>query len=98
MLKRSAELEKVLTDLLKITYLDNAARAESSNIMCSVSFEHTESAKILLATRNFTSALGLLRMQYESLVRAMWLYYAASDIAVSKLMASLTNESAKRAN
>lgn len=98
MLKRSAELEKVLTDLLKITYLDNSARAESSNIMCSVSFEHAESAKILLATRNFTSALGLLRMQYESLVRAMWLYYAASDIAVSKLMASLTNESAKRAN
>ncbi|MFT5730086.1 MAG: hypothetical protein ACI8PB_004261 [Desulforhopalus sp.] len=45
MLKRSAELEKVLTDLLKITYLDNSARAESGNIMCSVSFEHAESAK-----------------------------------------------------
>ncbi len=91
-------MEKTLTDLLKMTYLDHSMRAESSRIMCSVSFEHAESAKILLATRNFTSALGLLRMQYESFVRAMWLYYSASDIAVSKLMADLTNESAKRAN
>lgn len=46
--------------------------------MCSVSFEHAESAKILLASGNFTSALGLVRLQYEALVRALWLRYAAS--------------------
>ncbi|WP_412034982.1 DUF6988 family protein, partial [Vibrio sp. 1403] len=49
--------------------------------MCSVSLEHAESLKILLATRNFTSALGLLRLQFESLVRGMWVLYAASDVA-----------------
>ncbi|HHF3026694.1 TPA: hypothetical protein ACPJ05_000334 [Vibrio diabolicus] len=63
-----------------------------------MSLEHAESLKILLATRNFTSALGLLRLQFESLVRGMWLLYAASDVAVSKLTAELNEESQKRAN
>ena len=65
--------------------------------MCSVAFEHAESAKMLIASGNFTSALGLLRLQYEAFTKAMWLFYAASDIAVSKLMAELTQESSKRA-
>ncbi|HBK5922074.1 TPA: hypothetical protein LMR99_004680 [Vibrio alginolyticus] len=62
--------------------------------MCSVSLEHAESLKILLATRNFTSALGLLRLQFESLVRGMWVLYAA----VSKLTAELNEENQRRAN
>ncbi len=66
--------------------------------MCSVAFEHAESSKMLIATGNFTSALGLLRLQYEAFTKAMWIYYAASDIAISKLMTELTHESSKRAN
>lgn len=96
-LKRSAELEETLTGLFKINFSDTSNRIESSKIMCSVSFEHAESVKILLAAGNFTSALGLVRLQYEAFVRAMWLYFAASDIAVSKLMAELTNESSQKA-
>jgi hypothetical protein len=78
--------------------VDNSARSKSSQIMCRVSFEHAESAKMLIASGNFTSALGLVRLQFEALVRAMWLLYSASDVAVSKLMSDLTDESAKRAN
>ncbi|KEI70322.1 hypothetical protein GV64_05870 [Endozoicomonas elysicola] len=66
--------------------------------MCSVSLEHAESFKILLASRNFTSAISLLRLQFESLVRGMWVLYAASDTALRKLTADLTEESQKRAN
>jgi hypothetical protein len=62
-----------------------------------VAFEHAESAKILLASGNFTSALGLVRLQYEAFVRAMWLFFAASDLAVSKLLSDLTHDSSKRA-
>ncbi len=63
--------------------------------MCSVAFEHAESTKILIASGNFTSATGLVRLQFEALVRAMWLLYAASDASVSKLMCELTHESEK---
>src|SRR5690606_468091 len=52
-----------------------------------------ESAKILIATGNFTSALALVRLQYEALVRGMWLLYAASDSVASKLMNEFSRES-----
>lgn len=59
--------------------------------------EHAESAKLLIVSGNFTSAVGLLRLQYEALVRAMWLLYAASDVAVKKLASELTDEKARKA-
>lgn len=66
--------------------------------MCSVALEHAESFKILLASRNFTSAIGLLRLQFECLVRGMWVLYAATDTAVGKLTAELNEENQKRAD
>ena len=64
--------------------------------MCSVAFEHAESAKLLIASGNFTSAIGLVRLQYEALVRGMWLLYTASDTAVSRLLVELSNDTAPR--
>ena len=77
---------------------DDSDRTRISKIMCSVSFEHAESFKILLASRNFTSAIGMLRLQFESLVRGVWVLYAASEIELGTLTAELNNENAKRAN
>lgn len=77
---------------------DDSERIMASRVMCSVAFEHAESAKMLISGGNLTSATGLVRLQYEALVRAMWLVYAASDAAVSKLTSELTQETADRAN
>lgn len=98
LLSRSAELEANLTELLALRPCDDSERVLSSRIMCSIAFEHAESAKILIAAGNFTSATGLVRLQYEALVRAMWILYAASDNVITKLMCDLTSESAARAN
>jgi hypothetical protein len=38
-----------------------------------------------------------MRLQFEALTRAMWLQYAASDLAIEKLSAPLTIESEKAA-
>lgn len=76
---------------------DGSPRLTASRVLCSVALEHAESAKILLVSGNFTSAVGLLRLQYEALVRAMWLLYSASEVAVKKLAAELTSEGAKKA-
>ena len=65
-------------------------RKESSRLLCLVSFEHAESLKLLIASGNFTSAIGLLRLQYEAFTRSIWLFYAASDLAVTKMMTELT--------
>jgi len=97
LLSRSAELEAALNAFLGLKLFNGSPRFIGCRILCSVALEHAESAKILLVSGNFTSAVGLLRLQYEALVRAMWLLYAASDAAVEKLAAELTHEGAKKA-
>lgn len=97
LLQRSAEYEKIVRGLLNYPPHEDSDRAKVSRIMCSVSFEHAESIKILLSARNFTSSLALLRLQYEALVRSLWVYYAASDLAVEKLASELTVDTAKKA-
>lgn len=97
-LSESASLESELLELLALPPYNDSERIISSRIMCSISFEHAESAKILITSGNFTSATGLVRLQYEALVRAIWLLYSASEIAVAKLMSELTTETANKAN
>ena len=98
LLLRSAEYEAHIASYLSYPASHDSPKTRASRIMCSVAFEHAESIKILLATGNFTSAIGLLRLQFESLVRAHWFYFAATDIAIEKQLAELSNETAKRAN
>ncbi|GAA7762384.1 MULTISPECIES: DUF6988 family protein [Cupriavidus] len=63
-----------------------------------LSLDHARGALILIGNRLGTSALSLLRPQYESLVRGIWLLHAATDNWVDKLGEPLTVESARRAN
>ncbi len=98
LLSRSFELEKNILEFLVLPPFDDSQRIMVSRVMCSISFEHAESAKMLISTGNLTSATGLVRLQYEALVRAMWLLYAATDTDVLKLTSELTQETAHKAN
>ncbi|CAN7213479.1 hypothetical protein LJR296_000574 [Cupriavidus necator] len=63
-----------------------------------LSLDHARGALMLIGNGLGTSALSLLRPQYESLVRGIWLLHAATDNWVDKLSEPLTVESARRAN
>ena len=63
-----------------------------------LSLEHATGALMLISQGFFPSAYTLMRPQYESLVRGIWLLHVASDAWVEKLSEPLTVESAKRAN
>jgi hypothetical protein len=39
-----------------------------------------------------------LRVQFEALVQAMWLFYAATDVEIENLLAPLNNDTKKAAN
>lgn len=95
LLKRSSEYEQLIVEMLSLPSMNNDKRTKLSHIMCSVSIEHAESLKILLASGNFTSSIGLLRLQFEALVRAIWVLYSASDSAIEKLSSDLTSAIAK---
>ena len=98
LLARSVDLVKAIAGLIEASYPDTRKRVESGRILCCVSVEHAQSLKALIEMGNFTSAVGLLRLQYEAIVRAMWVTYSATDEWVEKLSSELTADSAKRAN
>src|SRR5262245_11437212 len=90
MLLRSDELHSSLLSRVQGYPFRPIARAEAAFAMCSISLEHAASLRLLVASGHNTSAIGLVRLQFESLTRAMWLFYVADEMAVQKLMAPLT--------
>lgn len=51
----------------------------------SLSLEHAVASLLLLRNGLYPSGFTLMRMQYESLVRGIWLLYAANDLWIGKL-------------
>jgi hypothetical protein len=98
LLMRSAELEEVLSEFFDLTFRTEKDRILSSKVMCDIVFEHAHSIKILIASSGYTSAVSLYRLQYEVLVRAFWLLFAASDQWVSTLVNDVTPEGMEKAN
>lgn len=89
MLRRSEDLQDALFHKLADAEFDGSARSEAVFGMCNVAFEHAAGLRLLLANSCITPAIALMRLQYESLTRAMWLLYAAPESAVERLSAPL---------
>lgn len=97
LLQRSDTLEKTLDALLDGFTHHDSPRNRVTVSMCAIAFEHGQSLKTLFAEGNATSAIALLRMQYECLLRAAWLLHAAPEEQVSKLEKTLSPESERAA-
>lgn len=97
MLTRSDTLMERLTELLDDAEFDGSPRGEAALGMCVVAMEHATALRALMALGLPTSAVSLMRLQFEALTRAMWLIYAASDAAIEKLSAPLTIETEQAA-
>ena len=63
-----------------------------------LSIEYGMATYALIASKLFAPGYSLIRTQFESLVRGIWLMYAASENWVEKLNQPLTQESADSAN
>lgn len=98
LLQQSDDLAEELFGLLALPPFDNSPRIITSRALCGVSSEHSESVRILIQAGNFTSSIGVLRMQFETLVKAVWALYAASETSIAKLYSELSNDSAKWAD
>lgn len=96
-LERSSELSEAIAELLVDTTIYEGTRAEVALGMCNISFEHSDSLRLLSAAGFFTSSISLLRPQFETLLRASWLWHAASDDQLSLINTSLTLESQQAA-
>ena len=90
LLRRSDALQETMQRLLHDAAFGTSSRSMAAEAMCLVAWEHGESLRVLMGLGLATSAVGLLRLQFEALTRAMWLHFAASDMAIDKLTAPLT--------
>tara|TARA_R110000868_G_scaffold155362_1_gene381796 strand:- start:10345 stop:11001 length:657 start_codon:yes stop_codon:yes gene_type:complete len=98
LLARSVLLEAQLSAFLSLPLAEDTIRLRATRTLASLGFEHAQSVKYLVAARLCTSAAALLRVQYESLVRALWMLYVATDDQAGLLLAELTGETAKQAS
>lgn len=97
LLQRSDALHVRLNELLDDAAFDGSPRGEAALGMCVVAMEHAMALRALMTLGMPTSAVSLMRLQFEALTRAMWLIYAASDAAIEKLSVPLTIEAEQAA-
>ena len=97
MLHRSNALHERLDELLGDAEFDGSPRGKAALGMCLIAMEHAAAIQTLMALQLPTSAIGLMRLQFEAITRAMWLLYAANDAAIDKLLAPLTLQSEQAA-
>lgn len=99
LLERSAEfLEAMMTRIASAeSFGGENARHEVAIAAAEVALEHGVSLNALFELGMGNSAVALLRLEYEALLRSAWLLYAATDLQVEKATAPLTRESADAA-
>ena len=101
LLLRSDEFEEAINTILGagvIELFDQSPKLLVRAHTCLLSLEHARSVRILFSTNAPHSASALLRLQYEALLRAAWVLYAASDLQITKLDAPLDANSEQAAN
>ena len=79
--------------MIDLPLFDDSKRLSVSDVSCSMSMEHWRAVLNLLEGGLLPSAVVIQRAQFESLLRSIWLLYAANDGHIGKLSAELTFES-----
>lgn len=98
MLSRSDALHAALAEA--VGELDHASLSVRGSVAMDalmVSAQHGQALRVLLAEDLGVSAMGILRMQYEAVLRAVWALFAGSVPDLAKLAAPLTPGTAKAA-
>ena len=72
-------------------------REEAAIAAAELALEHATALNALFDMGMGNSAVALIRLEYEALLRSAWLLYAATDAQVEKASAPLTRESADAA-
>lgn len=89
---QSHDLAAALTECVAYQTYDDSDRIKLSDVLASLAFEHSHSARMLLDAGFLPSALVVHRSQFEAVLRSLWALYGASDELVAKLCTELTLE------
>lgn len=79
LVERSNAFDHALQGLLAGARNNGSPRSTLTVSMCVLAVEHGQSLRILIAHGNLTSAIALLRVQLDAIIRIFWIHYAATD-------------------
>lgn len=98
LLDLSDEFDEHITSIFSEQPYDLLPKTLLTRMMCQISCEHATSLRILIVNEKYTSSQALLRLQYESLVKAFWIYFCAAGAQISVLFSNLDKESEQQAS
>jgi hypothetical protein len=89
LLRRSDEFDAALIAALgadQYRVADGSMKVKAAFAAAHLSIDHARAFRVLIDQEYLVSATGMLRLQFESLVRAVWIFFAASDETIDMLM------------
>lgn len=95
MVEGSEILHAALTRHLDQLQIIAGHRADVASVLATLVIEHSQSIPLLVMEGKPSSALALVRVQYEALLRAFWLYFAAPDSVVNRAVDPLPPDATK---
>ncbi len=98
LVERSFEFHEAVHDHVDTLEPAGSLRAEIAFDAGLLTLEHSTAALELIESGRTSSAIALMRPQFEALVRGVWLAHAASDLWVEKLSQPLTLAAQRQAN
>lgn len=98
LLSRSHDFsEALLAEINEAEAFAAGEREEAAFAACELVFEHAFALRVLFEADTPNSAVVILRVQFEALIRAAWLLHAATELQLEKMAVPLTRESAAAA-
>lgn len=88
-------LDRDVERLLHAGWNTSSARHVVTMGFCRASFEHAVSQRVLIGTGQHGTALALMRLHFETTVRAAWVLLAAKDEWISKFTEPVQDGSLK---
>lgn len=97
-LVRTQELDERLRHVLQSRATSQTLRDRCAVGFATLSWEHNHALRVAFAAGCYSSAIGLMRLQFEALVRAVWVQHLAEDSVLALLSAELDADSDRLAN
>jgi hypothetical protein len=79
MVELSFKLNDDLAQLIYDAQLPSDRRGQLATAMCQVAIGHGNGQRLLIMTDHVVTALALVRVQFEALIRATWMLHGATD-------------------
>ena len=90
LLNRSYQLEiELISPSIDLNLYDDSQRLLAVASLAMLSVEHSAGVRYLFKTKCIASAFALFRLQYEALVKSLWVFYVLKDEDIDSIVGEL---------